>query len=63
MKFNTIFYYFREDGYFWFRLFGRGLSFKDLNKHDFIFSEREGYTKFIRIKNWLIRYSAYIKNL
>jgi hypothetical protein len=61
MKLTDIFCYYEGDGFFWFRIFGRGLVFKDLNKHEFTFSEREGYTKFIRIKNWMIKYLPYYK--
>ena len=40
----------------WFRLFGVGMKWKDLRKHDLLFSERNGYTKYIRIRNWTFGY-------
>lgn len=40
----------------WFRLFGRGLKWKRIDKHPKLFSERYGYTKYIMIGRWLIGY-------
>lgn len=37
---------------FWIRLFGYGISGKNLKKHSLMFSERNGYTKTLRIFNW-----------
>lgn len=40
------FYYHREAGLFWFRIFGRGLYFRDTRRHPLMFSERNGYRDF-----------------
>lgn len=45
-----------DDRFGWFRLLGKGLKFKDVTVHNLIFSERNGYKKFIKIKNWIISY-------
>ena len=37
--------------YFWFRLFNRGFSFI---KRDLKFSEREGKSKYLRFRGWVI---------
>jgi hypothetical protein len=50
-----IFYYHKSDGFFWFRIFGYGLVFKDLTKYQMRFSERYEYANSIRIGKWLIR--------
>ena len=47
-------YYFNRSG--WFRLFGRGLKWKDTSIHQLIFSERMGHTKGIQIGKWWIIY-------
>ena len=44
------------DGLFWIRIFGEGVHIKDLTKHDLIFSERNGWTKTIRIGKWNIKW-------
>ncbi len=41
------------EGIFWFRVFGRGLHF---NSRPPLFSERNGYTKFVRVGKWRIRW-------
>lgn len=46
------FYY--KDRFGWFRLFGRGLKFRDIAKHEPIFSERYGYATYLQIKKWRI---------
>lgn len=38
----------------WFRLFGSGLKIKDTTYHPLLFSERNGYTKGIKIGSWYI---------
>lgn len=45
----------RSDGIYWFRIHGIGISIKDVNKHSLLFSERNGYTKTLRIKNYSIK--------
>lgn len=39
----------------WFRLFNRGLAWKDLTKHPLLFSERHGFVRKLQIGNWLIK--------
>ncbi len=48
------FYYYNRLG--WFRLFGRGLKWKDTSIHKLIFSERNGYSKGFQIGKWRIGY-------
>jgi hypothetical protein len=46
------FYYHNRLG--WFRLFGKGLKWKDISIHGLIFSERNGYSKGVQIGKWRI---------
>ena len=39
----------------WFRLFGRGLKWKH-ESLGLLFSERNGYTKYLKIGKWVIGY-------
>ena len=39
---------------FWFRIFRRGLSFKNIKLKGLNFSESHGYTKILRIGKWLV---------
>lgn len=39
----------------WFRLFGRGISWKNIKKHDLLFSEKHGYVRRIVIGHWQFR--------
>ena len=48
--------FYKKVGFGWFRLFGRGVLFKDITKHQMMFSERNGYMKKIIVGNWLIRW-------
>jgi hypothetical protein len=48
------FYYHERFG--WFRLFGRGLKWKDVSIHDLMFSERNGYSKAMQVGKWRIAY-------
>jgi hypothetical protein len=48
------FYY--QNRFGWFRLFGRGLKWKDTSIHGLMFSERNGYSKGIQIGKWRIGY-------
>ena len=52
MKPCCAFYY--CDGFGWFRLFGKGMKWKNINKHLLLFSERYGYSKGITVGNWRI---------
>ena len=51
------FYYNNRFG--WFRLFGRGLKWKDTSIHGLMFSERNGYAKRLQIGKWCIGYLPY----
>ena len=52
---GKLFTYCSYDGGFWFRVYGVGLSIQDREKHPALFSERNGYTKVLRIGKWAIR--------
>lgn len=39
-------------GFGWFRIFGVGLSWKDSTRHELLFSERNGFTRRLRIGPW-----------
>lgn len=56
MKLSSIFCCYSAKGKFWFRILGYGLSFKDITIHEMIFSERNGYAKYLKIGNWIIKY-------
>lgn len=49
------FTYCRYDGGFWFRVYGVGLSVQDRQHRPALFSERNGYTKVLRIGKRAIR--------
>lgn len=49
-------YYSKLKKHGWFRLFGYGLKFKNINYNGLIFSERNGYSKYIIVNNWLISF-------
>lgn len=51
--------YHKSDGFFWFRIFGYGLIFKNLKKHRLLFSERYKIRKSITIGNWHIKTVPY----
>lgn len=53
---NIVFSINKDHSLFWFRIFGYGLSFKNTEKHPLLFSERNGHTKTIRIRNWSIKF-------
>lgn len=40
----------------WFRIFGVGLVFKDVLIHPLLFSERNGYKKYLKLGKWIISY-------
>ena len=48
------YYYLNRFG--WFRIFGKGLKWKDHTKHRLLFSERNGYSKAITIGKWRISF-------
>lgn len=50
---GRLFYLYVTEGLFWFRFFkGYGVHGKNTNKHKLLYSERNGYTKFIKIGTW-----------
>lgn len=51
--FGPIKYHF-SDGFFWFRFINYGIYGKNAKKHRLYFSERKGYTKTLKIGNWII---------
>lgn len=48
--------YYKGEKMFWFRICGIGLSFRNINRWPLLFSERNGYTKYFRIGNIVIKY-------
>ena len=52
---KTWFYFYQENGFGWFRLFGYGLHWKDTKRHDLLFSERYKHTKYIMLCGYLIK--------
>ena len=52
---RNVLYYYCGRGMFWFRIFGKGLHFRNINKHPLVFSERNGYTKYLLIGNIVIK--------
>jgi len=54
-KLKLIHVYF-DDGIFWIRLFGKGISVVDKKKYPPLFSERFGYRKVVRIGKWGIEW-------
>ena len=51
------FYYYNRFG--WFKLFGRGLKWKDTSIHGKIFSERSGFSKGFQIGKWYVSYLSH----
>jgi hypothetical protein len=41
-----------KPGLGWFRIFGAGLSWKDAKRHGLMFSERNGFSRRLRIGSW-----------
>ena len=53
---NKIFSHYSSEGRGWFRIFGRGLKWKDTNRYDLSFSQRYGHERYIKIGKWLVGY-------
>jgi len=53
-KYKFISFYYIA-GFWWFRIFGIGLVFKDLSIHEMSFSERNEYRKYLKFNSWIIR--------
>ncbi len=43
-----------SNGIYWFRLFGYGLMWKNVNYHSLLFSQRNGYNRSLELGNWYI---------
>ena len=56
MNVKPSFYFYAYDGGFWFRVFRKGLSVVDREKHPPLFSERIGKTKTLRFGKWSITF-------
>jgi hypothetical protein len=39
----------------WFRIFGVGLSWRDIGAYGLLFSERNGYSRYLRIGKWIVK--------
>lgn len=50
-------------GWYWFRIFGIGLTFKNTNMYGKTFSERSGLRKSIQIGNWNVKFLYKIEKL
>lgn len=56
MNKSFIFCYYKEKGIFWFRVFDRGLYFKNIRDvHNRRFSEEQGQRNYVLLNGWLIR--------
>lgn len=47
-----VFVKYKDAGFWWFRIFGYGICNKNFKVHGLLFSERNGYTKTLKIGNW-----------
>lgn len=62
---KTLWKYFRTgwcfwDGGGWFRVFGIGIHWKDIVKNGLMFSERNGYRRFIVWNRWVIKFLGWM---
>lgn len=55
MKYRAISWYVKG-GAGWFRLFGYGIYWRDTRRYKILFSERKGYSKVLRVGNFLVRF-------
>lgn len=39
----------------WIRIFGYGFTWKDSYKQELLFSERNGYTKYLKLGKWIFK--------
>jgi hypothetical protein len=58
---EVIFCGYREEGLWWFRIFGVGIHWKDVRTHKPLFSERNGLTWHLRIGHWSFGFLKRIK--
>ena len=56
MKINTRIFQARTD-YIggWFRIFGIGVSWRDINAYGLLFSERYHYSRYLIVGKWIIK--------
>ena len=51
---SNLFHHYKGKGIYWFRILGYGLCFKDTKYFNISFSQRYGYTKYIKIGRLVI---------
>ena len=51
-----LFYFFHHVDIGWFRIFGVGLHWKNVKTRMLLFGERNGYTKYLMLGNWMVKY-------
>ncbi len=51
---------FHRKGQWWFRVFGIGLSWKNIRIHGLMFSERYGHRKGLRLGSWMFHFLPYV---
>ncbi len=55
-KKRSVFSKYRRKGFWWFRIFGYGLHGKDITKNDLTFSERNGFSRHLKIGRWSFKW-------
>lgn len=60
IKANKWIKFYNKNGFGWIRIFGAGIKWKDITKHELLFSERGKYTKSFQVSKW--RFSV-LKNI
>ena len=53
---TRIFSKYKTKGFWWFRVFGYGLSYVNLTNGKLSFSERNGFSRYIKIGRWSFRW-------
>ncbi len=48
--------YHKGEKMFWFRIYGIGFSFRNVNRWPLSFGERLGYSKYLRVFNYIIEF-------
>jgi hypothetical protein len=57
---NQLFCGTSQKGQWWFRVFGVGVSWKDIRIHPLLFSERYGHRKGLRIGSWMFHFLPFV---
>ena len=52
-----------EKGFGWIRIFGIGITWKDITKYRLLFCERNGFRKRLQIGKWTISWLSYHKQI